>query len=152
MPISAETQSNSVPAAREDLPLFRQIPGHHSPTPFYLTADMFGGLPLEVAGGEISELVGKPVAAPHTHEVPEIYLLMSPTPGGAVIDVVADDKHYVLTSPATFFIPAGTVHHFVTRVAQPGSYCLGVLLTGSGPGSPATRPEAGDLLVDDGGE
>lgn len=32
------------------------------------------------AGGEISELVGKPGAAPHTHEVPEIHLLLSPKP------------------------------------------------------------------------
>lgn len=130
MPVNANPQPRSaVPAVRDDLPIFRQIPGHHSPTPFYLTADMYGGLPLEVAGGEISELVGKPVAAPHTHEVPEIYVLLSPKPGGAVIDVVADDEHYTLTSPATFYIPAGTVHHFVTRAAEPGSYCLGVLLT-----------------------
>ncbi|MFG1892309.1 cupin domain-containing protein [Micromonospora sp. NPDC049051] len=128
--IVSPSPGSAAPAAREDLPLFRQIPGHHAPTPFYLTADMFGGLPVEVAGGEISDKVGKPVAAPHTHEVPEIYLLMSPTPGGAVIDVVADDKHYTLTSPAAFFIPAGTVHHFVTRSAEPGSYCLGVLLNG----------------------
>lgn len=119
------------PAARLDLPLFREIPGHHAPTPFYLTDDMFGGLSFELAGGEISDKVGKPVAAPHTHEVPEIYLLLSPNPGGGAIEVVADGRHHVLTSPATFFIPAGTVHHFVTLKAEPGTYCLGLLLTGS---------------------
>jgi hypothetical protein len=118
------------PAAREDLPILRQIAGHFGQTPFYLTAGMYGGLPVELAGGEISDKIGKPVAAPHTHEVPEIYLLLSPTPGGAVIDVVADGKEYTLHSPATFFIPAGTVHHFVTRAAEPGSYCLGLLITG----------------------
>jgi hypothetical protein len=128
------------PAVRQDLPLFRQIPGHHAPTPFYLTSDMFGGLQFEVAGGEISNMIGKPVAAPHTHEVPEIYLLMSPEPGGAIIDVIADDRHYELTSPATFFIPTGTVHHFVTRRAQPGSYCLGILLTGADDRAPADHP------------
>lgn len=119
------------PAARLDLPLFREIAGHHAPTPFYLTEDMFGGLPLELAGGEISDKVGKPVAAPHTHEVPEIYLLLSPNPGGGEIEVVADGRHHVLSSPATFFIPAGTVHHFVTLKAEPGTYCLGLLLSGS---------------------
>lgn len=120
------------PAARLDLPLFREIPGHHAPTPFYLTDDMFGGLSFEVAGGEISDKVGKPVAAPHTHEVPEIYLLLSPNPGGATIEVVADGRRHVLTSPATFYIPAGTVHHFLTLEAEPGTYCLGLLLTGAG--------------------
>lgn len=119
------------PAARMDLPLFREIPGHHAPTPFYLTDDMFGGLSFELAGGEISDKIGKPVADPHTHECPEIYLLLSPNPGGAVIEVVADGQHHMLTSPATFFIPTGTVHHFVTRKAEPGTYCLGLLLTGS---------------------
>jgi hypothetical protein len=116
------------PTARQDLPLLRQITGHYAPTPFYLTAEMFGGLPIEVAGGEISDKVGIPVAEPHTHKVAEIYLLLSPEPGGAVIDVIADGLKHTLTSPATFYIPAGTVHHFVTREAQQGSYCLGILL------------------------
>jgi hypothetical protein len=123
--------SAAVAAARQDLPLFRQIPGHHAPTPFYLTDDMYGGLSFELAGGELSDKVDKPVAAPHTHECPEIYLLLSPNPGGGVIEVVADGRHHLLSSPATFFIPAGTVHHFVTRKAEPGTYCLGLLLTGS---------------------
>ncbi|MFY1671022.1 cupin domain-containing protein [Plantactinospora sp. WMMB334] len=121
------------PAARMDLPLFREIPGHHQPTPFYLTDDMYGGLCFELAGGEISDKIGKPVADPHTHECPEIYLLLSPNPGGAVIEVVADGQQHMLTSPATFFIPTGTVHHFVTRKAEPGTYCLGLLLTGATP-------------------
>ncbi|HBF79213.1 MAG TPA: hypothetical protein DD420_04545 [Streptomyces sp.] len=120
----------STPLVERDLPVLQQIPGHYGQTPFFLTRDMLGGQPIEIAGGEISDKVGKPVAAPHTHEVPEIYVLMSPTPGGAVIDVVADGQEYALASPATMLIPAGTVHHFVTRKAEPGSYCLGVLLTG----------------------
>jgi hypothetical protein len=126
---SAEA-SATVPLVERDLPVFQQVPGHYGRTPFFLTQDMLGGQPLEIAGGEISDKVGKPVAAPHTHEVPEIYLLMSPTPGGAVIDVVADGQAYELASPATMLIPAGTVHHFVTKEAEPGSFCLGVLLTG----------------------
>ena len=126
--------SSAVPAATPlvemNLPVFQQIPGHFGETPFYLTKEMLGGQDIEIAGGEISDKVGKPVAAPHTHEVPEIYLLLSPEPGGAVIEVIADDKRYELTSPATMLIPTGTVHHFVTKKALPGSYCLGILLTG----------------------
>lgn len=120
----------STPLVEQNLPVLQQIPGHYGQTPFFLTRDMLGGQPIEIAGGEISDKVGKPVAAPHTHEVPEIYVLMSPTPGGAVIDVVAEGQEYELASPATMLIPAGTVHHFVTKQAEPGSYCLGVLLTG----------------------
>jgi hypothetical protein len=130
-PSASSAVAAAAPASRMDLPLFREIPGHHAPTPFYLTDDMYGGLCLELAGGELSDKVGKPVADPHTHECPEIYLLLSPNPGGGVIEVVADGHHHTLTSPATFFIPAGTVHHFVTRKAEPGTYCLGLLLTGS---------------------
>jgi hypothetical protein len=130
-PSASSAGAAAAPASRMELPLFREIPGHHAPTPFYLTDDMYGGLCLELAGGELSDKVGKPVADPHTHECPEIYLLLSPNPGGGVIEVVADGRHHTLTSPATFFIPAGTVHHFVTRKAEPGTYCLGLLLTGS---------------------
>ncbi|WP_442738382.1 cupin domain-containing protein [Streptomyces pseudogriseolus] len=121
--------SRNTPLVETDLPVFQQIPGHYHPTPFFLTKEMLGGQNIEIAGGEISDKIGKPVAAPHTHEVPEIYLLISPDPGGAVIEVVADGERYELTSPATMLIPAGTVHHFVTKKAQPGSFCLGVLLT-----------------------
>ncbi|MGP4001149.1 cupin domain-containing protein [Streptomyces sp. 8N706] len=122
--------STSTPLVEQGLPVFQQIPGHFGETPFFLTKSMLGGQDIEIAGGEISDKVGKPVAAPHTHEVPEIYLLLSPEPGGAVIEVVADGEHYELTSPATMLIPTGTVHHFVTKKAEPGSYCLGILFTG----------------------
>lgn len=111
------------------LPVHRRIPGHHQPTPFYLTADMFGGLPMEVAGGEISGMIGVPVADPHRHPVPEVYLLLSPVTGGAVIDVVVDGHSFEVTAPGAFYVPAGAEHHFLTRSAVPGSYCLGLLLT-----------------------
>jgi hypothetical protein len=121
-------KTRGTPLVQQDLPVFRQVPGHYSPTPFFLTSDMLGGVGLEIAGGEISAQIGKPVAAPHTHEVPEIYLLLSPEPGGAVIDVVVDGEQHRLVAPATMLVPAGAVHHFVTRSAVPGSYCLGLLL------------------------
>ncbi|AEV87082.1 hypothetical protein ACWT_6065 [Actinoplanes sp. SE50] len=113
---------------RTDLPLFKAVAGHHQPAPFYLTSDMFGGLPVQLAGGELSDKVGKPVADPHTHPVPEIYLLVSPNPGGARISVLLDGDEHELSSPATLYIPAGAEHRFVTLAAEPGSYCFGVLL------------------------
>lgn len=113
------------------LPVLVPVPGHHAPAPFYLTADMFGGLPVELAGAEITDLVGRPVAAPHRHSVPEIYFLISPHPGGARIEVVVEDTRYELVSPAVLRVPAGAEHHFLTLSAEPGSYCFGLLL-GSG--------------------
>jgi hypothetical protein len=113
-----------------DLPVFQEVGGHHAPVPFFVTAAMFGELGFEVAGGEISDKVDTPVADPHTHDIPEIYLLLAPEPGGAVIDVLADGEHHELSAPAAMFIPAGTVHRFVTKKAMPGSYCLGLLMTG----------------------
>lgn len=116
---------------RTDLPILASVAGHHSPVPFYLTADMFDGVPVQIAGGEISRLVGKPVADPHHHEVPEIYFLISPNPGGARIAVTVGGESQELTSPALCYVPAGAEHSFLTLEAEPGSYCLGVLL-GSG--------------------
>lgn len=128
-----QPSSPRVPLVQQGLPVFQQVPGHFEQTPFLLTSAMLGGQDIEIAGGEISDKVGKPVAAPHTHGVDEIYLLLSAEPGCAVIDVLADDEHYELTSPATMLIPAGTVHRFVTKKAAPGSFCLGILLTGGKP-------------------
>ncbi|NLU73962.1 cupin domain-containing protein [Streptomyces sp. HNM0575] len=110
------------------LPIPLAVAGHHRPAPFYLTADMFGGLPVQLAGGELSELVGKPVAAPHVHEVDELYLLVSPEPGQARIEVHLDGVRHELVSPAVMRIPAGSEHHFVTLEAAVGSYCFGILV------------------------
>ncbi|WP_037677754.1 hypothetical protein [Streptomyces griseus] len=110
------------------LPIPLAVAGHHQPAPFYLTADMFGGMPVQIAGGELSALVGKPVAEPHTHEVDEIYFLISPVPGQARIEVHLDGVRHELTSPAVMRIPAGSEHCFVTKEATVGSYCFGILL------------------------
>jgi hypothetical protein len=113
------------------LPVFRSVAGHHAPVPFLLTRDMFGGIPVELGGAEITALVGRPVAEPHVHDVPEIYLLFSPEPGGAEIDVEVEDESFRLTAPAALFVPAGRRHRFVTRSAVPGSYCYGLFLHAS---------------------
>lgn len=115
------------------LPVFRPVAGHHAPVPFLLTRDMFGGIPVELGGAEITALVGRPVAEPHVHDVPEIYLLFSPEPGGAEIDVEVEDESFRLTAPAALFVPAGRRHRFVTRSAVPGSYCYGLFLHAGDP-------------------
>jgi mannose-6-phosphate isomerase-like protein (cupin superfamily) len=117
------------PQLISDLPRMSEVVGHFRPVPFYVEKDMFGGVPVEIAGGEISELVDRPVAEPHVHDVAEIYLLLSPSPGGAQIDIEVDGERFTVESPAAFYVPAGATHRFVTRRAERGSYCLGVLLT-----------------------
>lgn len=111
-----------------DLPRFLNVAGHFHPAPFFLTDDMFGGLPFSLAGGHIKDLVDKPVAETHVHEVPEIYLLLSPEPAGAEIEIQVDEKIFRLISPAAFYVPAFAKHKFVTKKAQLGSYCFGILL------------------------
>lgn len=118
-----------MPELHTDLPVFCEVDGHYDPTPFFLTRDMFGGMPFEVAGGPIAHLVGRPVADLHIHECPEVYLLVSPTPGGARIEVTVGDEVVEVASPATVHIPARTPHRFVTLEAEQGSYCFGLLVT-----------------------
>lgn len=111
-----------------DLPWLKQVSGHHAPTAFYLTAEMFDGLPVALAAAELSSIVQAPVAAEHEHEHPEIYVLLSPDPDGAQIEVhIAREVHH-LHAPAAFFVPPHTPHHFITTRAIPGSWCLGLLL------------------------
>lgn len=111
-----------------DLPILREVPGHAAAVPFFLTADMFGGLPIEIAGGEISSSVGAHISDPHVHDVPEIYLLLSPRRGEAVVEITVEGRKLELESPGVYYVPAGVTHSFVTRRAAPGSYCLGILV------------------------
>lgn len=116
------------PLSAGDLPVLRDVVGHHSPVPFMLTREMFGGIPVEMGGAEISELVGRPVADPHVHETPEIYLLFSRRPGEAVITIEVEGESFELTSFGAFYVPAGMRHRFITREAAPGSFCMGLFI------------------------
>ncbi|MDJ0088085.1 MULTISPECIES: cupin domain-containing protein [Pantoea] len=110
-----------------DLPLMLLVEGHHNKVPFFITKEMFYGVPFELAGGDISGLVDKPVADTHKHEVDEIYFLISPLPGEAVIDVTINMETTTYSSPAVIHVPAGHEHKFITRRAGKGSYCFGIL-------------------------
>ncbi|MFD8263148.1 cupin domain-containing protein [Streptomyces griseoluteus] len=126
---AAGSDGGRAPAeVRTDIPQFLPVAGHHDPAPFYLTSDMFGGVPVQVAGGPVDHLVGRPVADPHRHEVDEIYFLVSPHPGGARIEVHVDGARHELASPALLRVPAGAEHCFLTLEAEPGSYCFGLLM------------------------
>jgi mannose-6-phosphate isomerase-like protein (cupin superfamily) len=116
------------PETVTELPVFKQVSGHHHPAPFLLTKDMFGGIPVEMAGAEITHLVDRPVAEHHVHDVDEIYILVSPNPKGATIEIECGQDRIVAQSPAAVFIPAGLTHRFVTRAAEPGSFCFGLFL------------------------
>jgi hypothetical protein len=128
--MSAAQDASTAAQVVSELPIMRRVEGHREEVPFFVTAEMFGGLPLEIAGGELGDKVGIPVATPHTHELAEIYLLISPSPGGAVIDVEVEGGTFEVVSPAAVYIPARATHRFVTRRAEVGSYCLGVLIAG----------------------
>jgi hypothetical protein len=112
----------------DDLPRLVEVDGHHAAAPFYLTAEMFGGLPVDMAGAELSDLVERPIASPHSHQVAEVYVLLSPEPGGAELEVTVDDEVFQMVAPSALYVPAGARHRFVTKKADRGSYCLGLLL------------------------
>jgi mannose-6-phosphate isomerase-like protein (cupin superfamily) len=59
--------------------------------------------------------------------VEEIYILISPQPGQAEIEITAGGEKYELRSPGVFRVPAGVVHCFETTAAVPGSFLLGIL-------------------------
>lgn len=113
-----------------DIPIMRTVPGHHDSAPYLITKEMFGGLPFELAGAEILNLVDKPVADMHSHDIPEIYLLVSPTYRGACIEIEFDHGVLIAESPCAIYIPSEVKHRFVTKTAEPGSYCFGIFITG----------------------
>jgi mannose-6-phosphate isomerase-like protein (cupin superfamily) len=108
------------------LPRYEEMPGHHAPTPIYLGPEDAAGLPIKIAAVDTSELVGKPLSELHTHDVDEIYLVVTP---GLRFDVETDRGTVRATSPTSIRIPAGTPHRFVVREATV-SPCplLGILL------------------------
>jgi mannose-6-phosphate isomerase-like protein (cupin superfamily) len=92
---------------------------------------MFGGVAVEIAGGQISDKVGKAVAEDHRHPMPEIYFVVSPNRGGAVIQIRVNGRRFELASPGLLYVPAGALHHFLTLRAELGSFCFGILLVES---------------------
>jgi mannose-6-phosphate isomerase-like protein (cupin superfamily) len=110
----------------EGLPRHELMPGHHAPAAIYLGPEDVPGLPIKVAAVDASELVDEPLSELHTHDVDEVYLVVTP---GLSFDVETDRGSVRVTSPASVRIPANTPHRFVVREAKT-SPCplLGILL------------------------
>jgi mannose-6-phosphate isomerase-like protein (cupin superfamily) len=114
----------------EGLPRQVVMSGHHGPADIYLGREDAPGVTFTVAAIDAAALVGKPLADLHSHDVDEIYLVVTP---GLRFDVETDRGSVEVLSPASVRIPAGTRHRFVVREAAvaPCPF-LGILLEGSG--------------------
>jgi hypothetical protein len=112
--------------------------GGPKPAPYYLTKEMFGGLPFELAFNDWRDLASRVDTTdevPHSHAVPEVYALLSSEPGDAVIEVEVEGVNYEVVSPAVFYTPAKQLHRFRTKKAEPGSFLLGIAVTTPAAGS-----------------
>ena len=111
-----------------NLPIFKSVEGHHHQVPFYLCQENCGDIGFEIAGGKIDDLLDKEVADVHSHSVDEYYLLVSPNDEGAEIEVHIDGVVTRHSSPDVIHVPAGKPHKFITRKAETGSFCFGILM------------------------
>lgn len=109
------------------LPNYVTIQGHHAPAALYVQPEhLEGTLALTVAAVDASELVGKPLADLHSHEVEELYLVVSP---GLRFEVQTDEGSVMVDSPASVRIPAGKPHRFVIHAAATAPLpFLGILM------------------------
>jgi mannose-6-phosphate isomerase-like protein (cupin superfamily) len=114
----------------EDLPRQEVMAGHPVPAQIYLGPEDAPGLGIKVAAVDASTLVGRPLTELHSHEVDEVYLVVTP---GLRFDVETDAETVSVRSPASVRIPAGTPHRFLVREAAV-SPCplLGILLEPAG--------------------
>jgi hypothetical protein len=95
-----------------DLPKYIEVAGHRQPAPFWILPEMFPDVHLRLAGMDVSEAVGAPHAAPHSHEIPEICFCASEHKGAVVIEMQMEDETFPVQSPFAIFIPAGVKHRF----------------------------------------
>ena len=111
-----------------DLPRGVQIKGHLQPAPCWITPDMLPGVGFRMAGHEMSGSVGKPHAAPHVHDVPEIWAAPSEKKGDLVIEAEMNDGRFLVEAPFSIFIPAGTRHCFTVVKCESTHYVMGIVL------------------------
>ena len=111
-----------------DLPKLVEVAGHHHPTPCWITSGMFPGVNFRMAGHEMTDMVGKPHAAPHVHDVPEIWVAPSEKKGDLVIEAQMDGEKFLIEAPFAIFIPAGVEHCFTVRRCASPHYVMGMVL------------------------
>lgn len=123
--VAARTEMAGV-TVTSGLPEHEQIPGHHAPTEIYLRPEHAAGAPMTVAAADASQLVGKPLAGLHRHDVDEVYLVVTP---GLRFEVETEHGSVVVDSPASVHVPAGLLHRFVVHEATTSPLpFLGILL------------------------
>jgi mannose-6-phosphate isomerase-like protein (cupin superfamily) len=91
---------------------------------------MFPGIGFRMAGHEVSGSVGKPHAAPHVHDVSEIWVAPSEKKGDLVIEAEMDDDKFLVEAPFSIFIPPGMRHCFRVKSESPHFIMCIVLLQG----------------------
>lgn len=109
-----------------DLPQMEQLEGHHTPTEIYLRPSQAAGTPVTIAAADASQLVGRPLAALHRHDVDEVYLVVTP---GLLFEVETEEGSVMVESPASVHVPAWLLHRFVVHEAAVSPLpFLGILL------------------------
>ncbi len=112
----------------KDLPQLGEVKGRGQRFPFWLTGEMFPEVKIRVVAQDCSKMVNKPHSDPHTHDVSQVYLSITESPGDLGFEIVLGDETYVVESPFAVFIPAGVIHaHKVLKCDRP-SYMLIIFL------------------------
>jgi mannose-6-phosphate isomerase-like protein (cupin superfamily) len=81
-----------------------------------------------MAGHEASGSLGKSHAAPHVHDVPEIWVAPSEKKGDLVIEAEMDDDKFLVEAPFSIFIPPGIRHCFTVVKSESPHFIMGVVL------------------------
>ncbi len=112
----------------KDLPQFHEVKGRPQKYPFWLTGGMFPQVKIRVVAQDCSQMVNKPHGDPHTHEVAQVYLSITGSPGDLEFEIMLGNETYVVESPFAVLIPAGVIYaHRVLKCARP-SYMLIIFL------------------------
>ena len=113
----------------KDIPGFERMAGHSKPVPIYLSEEICPDVTFRIAAVDVSQHICSPIANPHTHDHPEVYLAISEREGDVVFEVTLDGEAFLVESPAAVYIPAGMPHAFRTLTAKnKPSFFLGIFL------------------------
>ncbi|MFC1942898.1 hypothetical protein ACFLWU_06775 [Chloroflexota bacterium] len=109
-----------------DLPRYTEVQGHHELVPRWIAPGMFPGVNIQISAGEASKMVGNPNAAPHTHDIPEVYLCVTENRGDVVVEIQMGDDKFTVESPFAVFVPPQTKHCFAVLKCAYTSYVFGI--------------------------
>jgi hypothetical protein len=110
------------------VPVFKPIPGHHKPVPFYLHSDM--GLNISIAAVDLGSLDEACPADPHQHETEEWYILPDYPEEVSIMVTINGGSPLQVKSPSILRIPSRTLHSFAVSRAKPGQFIFGIFPDG----------------------